>query len=52
MAALYRKVHLFDVKAPPDQEYLESGTIAPGSEIVTAKAAAATLGLSVCYDVR
>ena len=48
---MYRKVHLFDVKAP-DREYLESGTIAPGAEIVTAKADAATLGLSVCYDVR
>jgi deaminated glutathione amidase len=51
MAAVYRKIHLFDVKAP-DREYLESGTIAPGEEIVTAKAGAATLGLSVCYDVR
>jgi deaminated glutathione amidase len=51
MVAVYRKIHLFDVKAP-DREYLESGTIAPGEEIVTAKAGAATLGLSVCYDVR
>ncbi len=51
MSAVYRKVHLFDVKAP-DREYVESGTIASGGEIVTAKAGAATLGLSVCYDVR
>jgi deaminated glutathione amidase len=51
MSAVYRKIHLFDVKAP-DREYLESGTIAPGAEMVTAKAGAATLGLSVCYDVR
>jgi predicted amidohydrolase len=51
MVALYRKIHFFDVKAP-DREYLESGTIAPGEEIVTAKAGATTLGLSVCYDVR
>ncbi len=51
MSAVYRKIHLFDVKAP-DREYLESGTIAPGTEIVTAKAAHTTLGLSVCYDVR
>ena len=35
-----------------DREYLESETIAPGTEIVTAKAGVATLGLSVCYDVR
>jgi deaminated glutathione amidase len=51
LSAVYRKIHLFDVKAP-DREYLESKSIAPGSEIVTAKAGAATLGLSVCYDVR
>ena len=51
LAAVYRKIHLFDVKAP-DREYLESGTIVPGEEMVTAKAGTATLGLSVCYDVR
>jgi deaminated glutathione amidase len=38
------------VKAP-DREYLESRTMAAGTEIVTAKAGAATIGLSVCYDV-
>jgi predicted amidohydrolase len=51
LAAIYRKIHLFDVKAP-DREYLESATIAPGEEVVTVKAGATTLGLSVCYDVR
>jgi predicted amidohydrolase len=51
MSAVYRKIHLFDVKAP-DREYLESRTIAAGTEVVTAKAGAATVGLSVCYDVR
>jgi deaminated glutathione amidase len=51
MVAVYRKIHLFDVKVS-DKEYLESANIAPGGEIVTAKAGAATLGLSVCYDVR
>ena len=51
LAAVYRKVHLFDVKAP-DREYLENTTIAPGDEVVTAKAGVATLGLSVCYDLR
>jgi deaminated glutathione amidase len=51
LAAVYRKIHLFDVKAP-DREYLESRTIAPGDEVVTAKAGVTTLGLSVCYDVR
>jgi predicted amidohydrolase len=51
MTAVYQKLHLFDVKVS-DREYLESANIAPGKEIVTAKAGAATLGLSVCYDVR
>ena len=50
MSAVYRKIHLFDVKAP-DREYMESKTISAGTQIVTAKAGAATLGLSVCYDV-
>jgi predicted amidohydrolase len=51
LVAAYRKIHLFDVKAP-DREYVESGIVAPGREIVTAKAGVATLGLSVCYDLR
>jgi len=51
MSAVYRKIHLFDVKAP-DREYLESRTMAAGKEIATAKAGAATIGLSVCYDIR
>jgi deaminated glutathione amidase len=52
MVAVYRKIHLFDVKVSEDKEYLESATIAPGDEVVTAKAGATTLGLTVCYDVR
>ena len=51
LVARYRKIHLFDVKAP-DRDYLESRTVAPGSEIVAAKAGPATLDLSVCYDLR
>lgn len=51
LVAVYRKIHLFDVKAP-DREYLESKIVAPGREIVTANAGATTLGLTVCYDLR
>ena len=51
LVASYRKIHLFDVKAP-DRDYLESRTVAPGSEVVAAKAGPATIGLSVCYDLR
>src|SRR5919107_6281411 len=36
----------------PDRDYVESRIVAPGREVVTAKAGAATLGLSVCYDLR
>src|SRR5215203_4962837 len=50
MTAVYRKIHLFDVKVS-GKEYLESANIAPGNEVVTTKAGPATLGLSVCYDV-
>jgi predicted amidohydrolase len=51
ITAVYRKIHLFDVRVS-ENEYLESATIAPGGEIATAKVGVATLGLSVCYDVR
>jgi len=51
LSAVYHKIHLFDVKVS-DREYLESASIAPGREVVTAKAGVATLGLTVCYDVR
>jgi predicted amidohydrolase len=51
LTAVYRKIHLFDVKVS-DREYLESANIEPGKDIVAAKAGPATLGLSVCYDVR
>lgn len=51
MVASYRKIHLFDVKAP-DREYVESSIIAPGCEPVVTRAGVTTLGLSVCYDLR
>src|ERR687885_2766075 len=43
MVAVYRKIHLFDVKVS-DKEYMESANIVPGGEIVTAKAGPAPLG--------
>jgi predicted amidohydrolase len=51
LIAVYRKIHLFDVKAP-DREYLESASISPGNEGVVAEAGPTILGLSVCYDLR
>ena len=50
LTAVYRKIHLFDVKVS-DKQFLESARSAPRSEIVTANSRAATLGLSVSYDV-
>jgi predicted amidohydrolase len=51
LVAVYRKIHLFDVKAP-DREYLESRLMEPGDEPVVAETGPTELGLSVCYDLR
>jgi predicted amidohydrolase len=52
IAAVYRKIHLFDVDLPDGTKLLESQTVEPGSEAVVAEAPFGTLGLSVCYDLR
>ncbi len=49
VAAVYRKIHLFDV---PTLDVLESSLIAPGSEPVVVEHELACLGLSICYDLR
>jgi predicted amidohydrolase len=49
--AAYRKIHMFDVDVG-GVSYRESDDEEPGEEIVTAPLAEATLGLSVCYDLR
>jgi len=52
VAAVYRKIHLFDVEVE-GTVYRESDHEAPGDEVVLSEAADGTgLGLSVCYDVR
>ena len=50
--AVYRKIHLFDVELNDGATYRESAGVAPGSELVAASADFATVGLSVCYDLR
>jgi len=52
IAARYDKIHMFDVDLAEGQTVRESATIAPGSEAVVAGAEGATLGLSICYDLR
>jgi len=51
LAAVYRKIHLFDVEVG-GHVYRESEAEEPGTEPVVAHAEDWTLGLSVCYDVR
>ncbi len=51
LAAVYRKIHLFDVDVG-GHAYRESDAEEPGDEPVVADAAGWRLGLSVCYDIR
>ena len=51
--ARYDKIHLFDVDIlDSDEQYTESDTIEPGSEVVVVNTPFGCLGLSVCYDLR
>ena len=54
LAAVYRKIHLFDVDLSADGggAYRESNIVAPGEDVVVAQTPFGELGLSVCYDVR
>jgi len=54
LAAVYRKIHLFDVDLGADGggAYSESSIVAPGEDVVVAQTPFGELGLSVCYDVR
>ncbi|HSL64630.1 MAG TPA: carbon-nitrogen hydrolase family protein [Gaiellaceae bacterium] len=51
LAAVYRKIHLFDVEVG-GLVYRESEAEEPGDESVVAHVADWAVGLSVCYDVR
>jgi len=49
----YDKIHLFDVEVEDDQaQYSESMSFEPGTEVVVVDTPIATLGLSICYDLR
>ena len=50
-AAVYRKIHLFDVEVG-GTSYRESDAERAGEEIVTASAGGLELGLTICYDLR
>ena len=47
LAAVYRKIHLFDALG-----HRESDTVAPGDEVVIATLAGLRIGFMTCYDVR
>ena len=51
--ALYRKIHLFDVKLPDGEKaYQESWSMYPGVDPVTVTTPVGKIGLTICYDVR
>jgi predicted amidohydrolase len=47
LAAVYRKIHLFDALG-----HRESDSVAPGDDVVIATLAGLTVGFMTCYDVR
>jgi predicted amidohydrolase len=52
IAAMYRKIHLFDVAIPDGATYRESATVLPGKDVVVAQTPWGGIGLSICYDLR
>lgn len=52
IAARYDKIHMFDVQVSEVETYRESDGYRPGDTAVVAKALGATIGLTICYDVR
>lgn len=52
IAARYDKIHMFDVALEGGESYRESAGFRPGARAVIARAGAAMLGLSICYDLR
>jgi predicted amidohydrolase len=52
IAAVYRKIHLFDVDVPGGKRFRESETVEAGDAPVVAETPWGPLGLSICYDLR
>jgi predicted amidohydrolase len=50
--ARYDKIHMFDVDLPDGDRYRESDTYAPGDCTALAQVGEATLGMTICFDVR
>lgn len=52
IAAQYDKIHMFDVDVSPSETYRESAGYRPGTRAVLGRTAQATLGMTICYDIR
>jgi predicted amidohydrolase len=52
IAAVYRKLHLFDIDIEGGPSYRESAKVSAGNSVVTVETELGRLGLSICYDVR
>ena len=52
VVARYDKIHMFDVDIGKGDRYRESRTYRPGREAAIAETPLATLGLTICYDMR
>lgn len=52
VAAMYRKIHLFDVSLADGTQLRESARTLPGDRPVVTDLPGARLGLTVCYDLR
>ena len=52
VAARYDKIHMFDVTISDTESYRESAGYRPGGAAVLAPMPFATLGLTICYDLR
>lgn len=52
LVSTYRKIHLFDVEIGDEVVTQESARVEPGDEVTTVDTGFATLGLTICYDLR
>ena len=52
IVAAYDKLHLFDVDLPSGERWRESATYTAGACAVAAETSLATIGLTICYDIR
>ncbi|MCV3270046.1 carbon-nitrogen hydrolase family protein [Roseobacter sinensis] len=52
VVARYDKIHMFDVDVTPEETWRESEGYRPGGQAVLAQTDFATIGLTICYDLR